>query len=60
MKDFRLAMVAVIWADTPKSAIKKKRETYLENKTESKIKVTWKFFNILINLIETRHSQTSL
>lgn len=25
MKDFRLAMVAVICADTPKSAIKKKR-----------------------------------
>lgn len=60
MKDFRLAMVAVIWADTPKSAIKKKREKYLENKTESKIKVTWKIFNILINFIETRHSQTSL
>lgn len=36
MKDFRLAIVAVIWADTPKSAIKKETK-YLENKTERKI-----------------------
>jgi len=48
MKDFRLAIVAVIWADTPKSAIKK-REKHLENKTESKIKVTWKNFSNYFN-----------
>lgn len=57
MKDFRLAIVAVIWADTPKSAIEKKRETFRKQnwKWNEKISII-----ILINFIEMRHSQTSL
>lgn len=37
MKDFRLAMVAVICADTPKSAIKKKRNIQKRKLKESNI-----------------------
>ena len=51
MKDFRLAIVAVICADTPKSAIKK-NEKHLENWENVILKATWEEALIIIIFIK--------